>query len=73
MIQQKRHIAKTITYRLLSSTLSLLVIKIMTNSWALGATFSIMELIIKPLTYYLHERAWYKWIKFGVKKDNAND
>jgi uncharacterized membrane protein len=26
-----------------------------------------VELIYKPIQYYLHERIWYKWIKFGLK------
>lgn len=73
MIQQKRHIAKTITYRLWSSTMSLLVIKFITGSWQIGALFSSMELIIKPLSYYFHERIWYKWIKYGVKKDECSE
>lgn len=73
MIQQKRHIAKTITYRLWSSTMSLLVIKMITGSWQMGALFSTMELIIKPLSYYCHERIWYKWIKYGVKKDEQSE
>ena len=73
MIQQKRHIAKTITYRLWSSTVSLLVIKFITGSWQIGALFSGMELIIKPLSYYFHERIWYKWIKYGVKKNECGE
>jgi uncharacterized membrane protein len=30
------------------------------------------ELIIKPVIYFIHERIWYKWIKFGLKKDNVS-
>ena len=25
----------------------------------------------KMILYYLHERIWYKWIKFGLKKDKV--
>jgi uncharacterized membrane protein len=25
------------------------------------------EILIKPIVYFLHERFWYKWIKFGLK------
>jgi len=32
-----------------------------------------MELIIKPLSYYFHERIWYKWIKYGVKKNECSE
>jgi uncharacterized membrane protein len=24
------------------------------------------ELIIKPIIYFLHERFWYKWVKYGI-------
>jgi uncharacterized membrane protein len=29
------------------------------------------ELLFKPVIYFLHERVWYKYIKFGLteKKD----
>jgi uncharacterized membrane protein len=27
-----------------------------------------VEVITKMLLYFLHERIWYKWIKFGLKK-----
>jgi uncharacterized membrane protein len=30
------------------------------------------ELVLKPIIYFLHERVWYKWIKFGLKK-NTNE
>lgn len=68
MVNKKRHIAKTITYRLLSSSLSLLIVFYFTGSWAIGASFSLMELVVKPIQYYLHERLWYKYIKFGLNK-----
>ena len=27
-----------------------------------------VELIVKPLAYYLHERVWYRFIRYGIKK-----
>jgi uncharacterized membrane protein len=33
----------------------------------IGAAFSLGELILKPIMYFLHERVWYKYIKYGVK------
>ena len=32
----------------------------------IGAAFGIVELVYKPIQYYIHERIWYKWIKFGL-------
>lgn len=68
MVQVKRHIAKTISYRIVSTTLGFLLMWELTGSVKIGATFSIAELTIKPAIYFLHERTWYRWIKFGLKK-----
>jgi uncharacterized membrane protein len=66
MVHPKRHIAKTITYRIISSFFGFLFIVVLTGSVLVGGTFSIVELIWKPLQYYIHERIWYKYIKFGI-------
>lgn len=65
----KRHILKSITYRLLSSFIGFLIIFLYTDSLKIGATFSIAELIFKPIIYFLHERAWFKYIKYGIKNN----
>jgi uncharacterized membrane protein len=41
---------------------------LVTGSITVGAAFSIIELIWKPIQYYIHERVWYKHIKFGLTK-----
>jgi hypothetical protein len=33
-----------------------------------GAAFGIIELLYKPIQYYIHERIWYKWISYGLIK-----
>ena len=37
----------------------------------LGIGFSIAEIILKPIQYYIHERVWYRWIKFGLIPKNT--
>jgi uncharacterized membrane protein len=64
----KRHILKSITYRILSTFLGFLIILVCTGSIKIGASFSIIELILKPIIYYMHERIWFKYIKYGIKK-----
>ncbi len=64
---KKRHIAKTISYRLISSLIGFAIMYIVSGSVKVGATFSIVEIIYKPLQYYIHERVWYKYIKYGLK------
>jgi uncharacterized membrane protein len=34
----------------------------------IGAAFSFAELIYKPIQYYIHERIWYRYIKYGLIK-----
>lgn len=67
MVQKKRHIAKTISYRIVSTVIGFGIMWAVTGSVKIGAAFGIAELVYKPIQYYLHERIWYKWIKFGLK------
>jgi len=39
------------------------------GSIKVGATFGVVELVYKPIQYFLHERFWYKFIKYGLKKE----
>jgi uncharacterized membrane protein len=66
-VESKRHLAKTISYRVVSSGVGFLIVWLSTGSVKVGATFTIAELIYKPIQYYIHERIWYKYIKFGLK------
>ena len=67
IVQSKRHIAKTISYRIISSGVGFVIVWLSTGSIKVGATFTIAELVYKPIQYYIHERIWYKYIKFGLK------
>jgi uncharacterized membrane protein len=67
MVNRKRHIAKTITYRLISTLIGFIIIYLLSGSFKIGASFSLMEIIYKPVQYYIHERVWYKFIKYGLK------
>jgi uncharacterized membrane protein len=70
IVQRKRHIAKTISYRILSTIIGFILMWWISGSIQIGAAFGVAELIYKPIQYYIHERIWYKWIKFGLKKEN---
>jgi uncharacterized membrane protein len=70
IVQRKRHVAKTISYRIVSTLIGFLIMYGITGSIKVGAAFSIVELLYKPIQYYIHERVWYKWIKFGLKNEN---
>lgn len=68
MIHQKRHIAKTISYRILSTSIGFITMWIITGSVKVGAAFGIVEIVWKPIQYYIHERVWYRYIKYGIIK-----
>ena len=61
--------AKTISYRLLSTLIGFIIMWLITGSIKVGAAFSIAELIYKPVQYYLHERIWYRWVTYGLERD----
>jgi uncharacterized membrane protein len=68
IVERKRHIAKTISYRIVSTVIGFLLMWLISGSVKVGAAFGFAELIYKPIQYYLHERVWYKWIKYGLKE-----
>jgi uncharacterized membrane protein len=66
-ISPKRHLLKTICYRVVSSVIGFLVMWFLFGL-SVAITFSLFELIWKPLQYYFHDRIWYRHIKYGVIK-----
>jgi uncharacterized membrane protein len=66
----KRHIAKSISYRFVG-TLTTIILTVSAGlplKWA--GMVGLGELILKPIIYFLHERMWYKFIKFGLKNND---
>ena len=56
----KRHIAKTITWRLVGTLDTILVSWFITgNPWT-GLKIGLAEITTKMILYYLHERVWFK-------------
>jgi uncharacterized membrane protein len=69
VVSAKRHLAKTISYRLLSTIIGFLIMWWVSGSIKVGTAFGVAELLYKPIQYYIHERIWYKYIKFGLKDE----
>jgi len=65
-VSQKRHIAKTISYRIVSTGVGFLIMWMVSGSVKVGAAFGVAELVYKPIQYYIHERIWYRYIKYGL-------
>ena len=66
-INKRRHIAKTITWRIVASTDTLIIAWVITGSWKVGGGIAIIEIITKMILYYLHERVWYS-SNWGINK-----
>lgn len=68
MVSYKRHILKTVTWRIVGTLDTMILSWLITGSLKIGLAIGGVELLTKMVLYYLHERAWYKFSKFGVKK-----
>ena len=68
MVSYKRHILKTISWRILGTMDTILLSWFITGSWKLGLSIGGVEVITKMVLYFLHERAWYKFSNYGVNK-----
>jgi len=68
MVSYKRHIAKTVSWRVIGTLDTMILSGIITGSWLTGLTIGAVEVITKMVLYFLHERAWYKYSKYGLKK-----
>ncbi|WCO01649.1 DUF2061 domain-containing protein [Psychroserpens ponticola] len=56
----KRHIAKTITWRIIGTFDTILLSWIISGDATIGLKIGMVEVITKMLLYYFHERAWFK-------------
>lgn len=67
VVEKKRHLAKAVTWRIIASlTTALIAFMFGLPPKAVGLVF-VADLVIKFVMYYVHERIWYKHIRYGVK------
>ncbi len=71
MIQRKRHIAKTLTWRIVGTIDTMIIGYLITGDIKMGLSIGGVEVFSKMILYYLHERVWYT-SKFGVNEENNN-
>ena len=57
---QKRHIAKTITWRLVGTIDTIILSWIISGNPMIGLKIGMAEMLTKMLLYYFHERVWFK-------------
>jgi len=51
---------KAITYRLLGSMITFLISWLLTKSFKVSLSISVLEVLGKIALYYVHERVWYR-------------
>ena len=64
---KKRHILKTVTWRIVGTLDTMLLAWIISGNPMIGLKIGFAEVITKMLLYYLHERIWYK-IDYGLEE-----
>jgi uncharacterized membrane protein len=73
MVSRKRHLAKTLTWRVLATTDTFLIAWLITGQIDWAAGIASIEVLTKMFLYYWHERAWYNYIGFGLDKKDAKE
>ena len=66
-INKRRHIAKTITWRIIGTLDTMLLGWLISGDPLIGIQIGGLELFTKMILYYFHERAWYR-SNWGVVK-----
>ena len=67
-LTRSRHIAKTITWRIIGTIDTMLLGWLISGDPMIGVKVGSLELFTKMLLYYCHERVWYK-SNFGIKDE----
>jgi len=69
MARRKRSILKAITFRIIATITTILLVLLFTGNWALANTVGALDLVSKLGLYYVHERLWLRvpWGKGGSK------
>ena len=65
-VEKKRHLAKTLTWRILATSDTFLIAWLITGQINWAGAIAGVEVITKMILYYAHERAWYRYSKPGV-------
>ena len=65
---QKRHIVKTITWRIVGTLDTVVLSWMISGDPLIGLKIGLAEVVTKMLLYYFHERAWFKFSIYNSRK-----
>lgn len=69
---RKRHIAKTVTWRIVGTLDTMVLAWILTGNPITGLKIGAIEVFTKMLLYYLHERVWYH-SDYGLEQRRSHE
>jgi uncharacterized membrane protein len=72
-IHYKRHLLKTLTWRIVGTIDTILIGWLITGDATVGLSIGGIEVITKMILYFFHERAWYTLTDFGEDKQKKNE
>jgi len=58
MGQNKTILLKAISWRIIASIIAFSIIFLITGSVILGGTISLIDILVKIVAFYFHEKAW---------------
>ena len=67
-ISKLRHIAKTITWRIIASLTTFALAYLFFGDISKATGLMSVEIVLKMALYYLHERVWFKYGNLGRNK-----
>lgn len=68
-LSRRRHLAKTITWRLIGTVDTVLIGWVVTGDPWIGVQVGGVEMVTKMVLYYFHERAWFRYGMLGRKEE----
>ncbi len=60
MSSRKRSVLKTITWRIAASLTTIMIVWVVSGQLIIAGEVALLEVVIKMIVYYFHERAWEK-------------
>lgn len=69
---RKRHIAKTLTWRLVGTLDTMILAWWISGNPLTGLKIGLIEVVTKMILYYFHERVWYHF-NFGLQERRSKN
>lgn len=63
---RSRLLVKSLSWRILSTSVSFLLVWYITGNMLIAANVAVINFFLKYILFYLHERVWEKYVKWGL-------